>query len=141
MAEITVSVQQLDTSPTSEASVGEHKVLIDRPTDKGGNNRGPMGGQLLLASLGGCFMSNLIAAVQGRGLDLSNLEVHVRGNLSTSPPRFDAIVMEVYGAGRDLAQLAKLTEIAERACIVSNTLKASVALKTEPLGRRPESAG
>jgi putative redox protein len=141
MAEITVSLQQVDTSPTSEASVGEHKVLIDRPTDKGGSNRGPMGGQLLLASLGGCFMSNLIAAVQARGLDLTDLELVVRGNLSSSSPRFDSIVMEVYGAGRDLDQLGKLSGIAERGCIVSNTLKAGVALKAEPLGLKRKSGG
>ena len=82
-------------------------------------------------------MSNLIAAVQARGLDLTDLELLVRGNLTTSPPRFDSIVMEVYGAGPDLDQLGKLTEIAERACIVANTLKGSVALRVEPLGLKP----
>ena len=36
---------------------------MDRPGPKGGQDKGPMGGEALLMGLGGCFMSNLLAAV------------------------------------------------------------------------------
>ena len=62
MAELEVTVRQVQATPTSEGQVREHRVLVDRPAAKGGHDRGPMGGELLLVALGGCFMSNLIAA-------------------------------------------------------------------------------
>ncbi len=55
MADIIVEVRQFDKSATSEGSVRGHRVLIDRPEDKGGLDRGPMGGEMLLLALGGCF--------------------------------------------------------------------------------------
>ena len=53
--EITVHVRQIAGS-TSEATLRTHKVLVDRPVAKGGADQGPMGGELFLAGLGGCFM-------------------------------------------------------------------------------------
>ena len=34
-----------------------HQVLVDRPVEKGGADEGPMGGELFLAAVGGCFMT------------------------------------------------------------------------------------
>ena len=40
------------TSPSaSEAVTGNHRVMIDRPTEKGGSDAGPMGGELFLAAI------------------------------------------------------------------------------------------
>jgi len=66
MADLVVTVTRLQQTSTSESALREHRVLVDRPADKGGQDRGPMGGELLLAALGGCFMSNLIAAAAAR---------------------------------------------------------------------------
>jgi putative redox protein len=59
MNELKIRLRQVSTS-TSEATLRDHQVLIDRPVDKGGADMGPMGGELFLASIGGCFMSNLL---------------------------------------------------------------------------------
>ena len=56
---------------TSEATIRGHQVSIDRPLEKGGADAGPMGGELFLAAIGGCFMSNLLAAINARKAEVS----------------------------------------------------------------------
>ncbi len=129
MADLVVTVKQLQETSTSESAIREHKVLVDRPGDKGGQDRGPMGGELLLAALGGCFMSNLIAAAGARSVTVEGLAVVVRGSLAAAPPRFASIEMEVQGRAADPTMLDKLVTIAERACIVHNTLSPAVPIK------------
>ena len=60
-------------------------MFIDRPAAKGGGDAGPMGGELFLAAVGGCFMSNLLAAIRGREADISDVRVEVVGILADSP--------------------------------------------------------
>ena len=129
MADLMVEVRQAGQTPTSEGTVRQHRVLVDRPPDKGGLDRGPMGGELLLLALGGCFMSNLIAAAKARNLTVDDLKVTVRGDLASAPPRFEAIHLAVSGRGPDDTALDKLIQIAERGCIVHNTLAGGVHLE------------
>ena len=128
-----ISVHVNQTSPaTSEASIRQHRVLIDRPEAKGGEDKGAMGGELLLASLGGCFMSTLLAAVKARETDekskVENVRLEVSGTLGGNPSHFTAIQMDVSADYADEAALHKLVTIAERSCIVANTLKGAVEL-------------
>ena len=51
MTTMKIQVRQVSAS-TSEATFRTHHVLIDRPVEKGGTDRGPMGGDLFLASVG-----------------------------------------------------------------------------------------
>jgi putative redox protein len=113
---------------TSEAAIRAHRVLVDRPTAKGGEDRGPMGGELLLAALGGCFMSNLLAAIRAREAAFSNVRATVAATLAESPSRFEAIEMRIAADCDDRQLLEKLVAIAERACIVANTLRQAVRL-------------
>jgi len=115
---------------TTEATIRGHKVLIDRPEAKGGDDKGPMGGELLLAALGGCFMSNLLAAIRAREAGVSNVYTEVIGILGENPARFTAIEMVVSADGADRELLGKLVTIAERACITANTLRDAVTLTT-----------
>ena len=43
-----IQIRQIGSS-ASEAAIRSHRVPIDRPTDKGGADEGPMGGELFLA--------------------------------------------------------------------------------------------
>jgi putative redox protein len=138
MADIRVEVRQFDGSATSEGTARGHRLLIDRPEAKGGLDRGPMGGELLLLALGGCFMSNLIAAAKARAVDVRDLRVVVEGALAAAPPRFEAIEMMVHGSGPDDATMDKLVQIAERGCIVHNTLAGGLPLKVRRPLREPE---
>ena len=113
---------------TSQAVVREHRVIIDRPTEKGGHDKGPMGGEFLLIVLGGCFMSNLLAAIKARKTDIAEVEVIVSAKLVDSPPQIDAINIAVSAKCSDFSLLKKLITVAERNCIVSNTLRGCVEI-------------
>ncbi len=123
MPEVTTVITQISGSTAARTRIRNHELVTDRPVEKGGGNQGPMGGELLVASLGGCFMSNLIAAFQGRELAHEGLAVTVRGTLDGTPPRFQKMAMAVQGKGIDRDQMEKMVLIAERGCIVANTLK------------------
>ncbi len=125
----TIEVQVKQVGPaTSEAAIRTHHVLVDRPEAKGGDDRGPMGGELLLAALGGCFMSNLLAAIRAREAPVANVRTLVAGTLAESPGRFEAVDMLVSADCEDRELLRKLVTIAERSCIVANTLRDAVRL-------------
>ena len=83
MAEITTTISQINTASAARTRIRNHEIVTDRPVEKGGGNQGPMGGELLVASLGGCFMSNLIAAFQGRGRNPEGLSAAVTGTLGS----------------------------------------------------------
>ena len=127
MAEVTINVAQAGES-TSEAQVRSHKIVIDRPEAKGGADKGAMGGELLLVGLGGCFLSNLLAAIKARDVDASEININVTGTLEKSPPRFSAVHMNITGHYTDIAEIERLAGMSEKACIVSNTLKGAVNL-------------
>ena len=127
---IHATVDQLDHS-SSEGHARDHALTMDRPEPKGGQNKGPMGGEALLMGLGGCFMSNLLAAAKARDIQLSDARLQIAGELADAPPRYTTIHMSVTAQCQPSAELNKLCIIAERGCIVANTLKNSVDLKVE----------
>ena len=127
MPTITVNLNQVNEATTA-ARIRNHAIDIDRPKAKGGHDKGAMGGELLLASLGGCFNSNLLAAIRVRDLEIDDIAIEVSGELAEAPARFSAIDMVVTSAYEDRETLNKLVTMSERACIVANTLKNSVDL-------------
>ena len=127
MAEIAVTLKQHDRT-ASLATIRDHQFVIDRPEAKGGHNAGPMGGELLLASVGGCFMSNLRAAIAAReDVRVENISLTVTATLSDDMTRFSAVHLHVT-AEADGSELQKLVTIAERACIAANTIRGAVDL-------------
>jgi len=120
--EIKIQLRQVSTS-TSEAIIRTHRVLIDRPAGKGGADMGPMGGELFLAAVGGCFMSNLLAAIKAREAEISNVRTEVIGILADSPARFVDVELCVTADAPERELLERLVEIADRACIMTNTLR------------------
>ena len=121
-------VKQISAS-ASRGTVRNHSTICDRPEAKGGSNQGPMGGELLLVGLGGCFMSNLLAAIEARKADVSNLSIEIDATLEDAPPRFSQIVMSISGDYQDKAMMQKLVTVAERGCIAANTIKPAVDLR------------
>ena len=130
---ISGAVHQVGPS-SGRGTVRSHSVLIDRPTDKGGADRGPMGGELLLLALGGCFMSNLLAAIRSRESAVANVRTRVAGILAESPSRFEAVELQVSAECDDRELLGKLVTIAERSCIVANTLRSCLKLSVSVAG-------
>jgi len=121
MNQIRIELRQVS-AVTSEASLRTHQVLIDRLHEKGGEDKGPMGGELFLASIGGCFMSNLLAAIKARSASISEIRVEVIGAIAESPARFRAVELHVSAKGNS-EEFERLVEVADRGCIMMNTLR------------------
>lgn len=83
-ATVRVELSQLGPSTSEGVVRGKHRVLVDRPVEKGGEDRGAMGGELLLVALGGCFLSNLLAAIRAREAPIQEVRV-VEGTLAEAP--------------------------------------------------------
>ena len=127
MATATVIVEQI----SGAASMGNargHQIVMDRPEAKGGTNEGMMGGEAVLNGLGGCFMSNLLAAAKVRNIELKNARAEIEAELADAPARFTTISMRVSAQCNPPEELNELVTIAERGCIAANTLRAAVEL-------------
>lgn len=118
-----VTIRQVGPS-TGEGSVRGHAVKIDRPLEKGGSDQGPMGGELMLIGVGGCFLSNLLAAARERGGPVTGVEVEVSAAVTGPPTRYTDVEIRVKAEGVDPERLARLVSIAERGCIATATLRA-----------------
>jgi putative redox protein len=127
-SEMKIQLRQISGSAT-EATIGQHRVLIDRPASKGGSDAGPMGGELFLAAVGGCFMSNLLAAIKVREAEISDVRLEVLGSIADSPARFAGLELRIGAESRDPELLERLVEIADRGCIMVNTLRGKLDLK------------
>jgi putative redox protein len=130
---IQVQIRQIAHS-TSEAAIRGHRVLIDRPAAKGGADLGPMGGELFLAAVGGCFMSNLLEAVKAREVEVPGIRTEVIGTLADSPSRFVSVELCVSTECPDQELVEKLTQIAERGCIMVNTLRGLLQVTVRIVG-------
>jgi putative redox protein len=123
MNAITITIRQISAA-ASEAEIRQHRVLIDRPEAKGGSDKGPMGGELFLSAIGGCFMSNLLAAIKARNVEMPGLQTQVTGTLAdNAPARFTTVELCVTADSGDLKTLEHLVGIADRGCIMMNTLR------------------
>ena len=68
-------------------------------------------------------MSNLLAAAKAREAHISGVHIEVTGTLVDSPARFAGIDLLVTADTADHDSLEKLVEIADRACVMMNTLR------------------
>jgi putative redox protein len=126
--EIRIELRQVSAT-TSECDIRHHHVLIDRPATKGGSDAGPMGGELFLAAVGGCFMSNLLAAIRSREANISGVRTEVIGAIGDSPARFLALQLHVTAEGADPELLERIVEAADRGCIMMNTLRGHLEIR------------
>jgi putative redox protein len=129
---MTATIEHI-TQTTSRATVRTHTVLVDRGVAKGGLDLGPAGGEYALVALGGCFTSQLLAAIRAREAAMTNVRVAVTGTLDGSPERFTAFTLNVSATCPDADLARKLVTMAARACQVHNTLRlaAPVAISYE----------
>jgi putative redox protein len=127
---LSVQIEQIGEA-TASATTRSHRVIVDRPIAKGGEDRGPLGGEYVLIGLGGCFLSNLLAAIRARGASVFDVRVAVTGTIEGPPDHFAAFTMVVTAAHADGAPVARLIAIAARACVVTNTLRLAAPVSIE----------
>jgi len=68
-------------------------------------------------------MSNLLAAIAAREATVSNVRTQVIATLADSPARFTAVELYVTADSQDQELLERLVAIADRGCIMMNTLR------------------
>jgi putative redox protein len=129
-----VDVEQTGPS-TTKATARSHSVFVDRPTTRGGADRGPLGGEYQLVALGGCFSSHLLALIRSREAPVSDVRVTVTGTMDGSPERFVQFTLAVEAVCDDRDVLEKLVLMAERACQVTNTLRQSTPIEVSVTAR------
>ena len=83
-----------------------------------------MGGELMLMGVGGCFLSNLLAAARERGQPVTGVEVEVSAGVAGPPTRYTDVEIRVRAEGVEPELLSRLVTIAERGCIATATLRA-----------------
>ncbi len=127
MATATATVEQIS-GTASRGNARGHDVIMDRPEAKGGSNQGMMGGEAVLNGLGGCFMSNLLAAARARNIPITGARADIEADMADAPARFTAIRMSVSARCEPQEELDRLVTIAERGCIAANTLRVAVEL-------------
>lgn len=128
MAQITVALHR-DGGTATRTEIRGHDVIVDRPTASDGNDAGPMGGELFLASIGGCFMSTFIAAARARGIAADDASCVVTGTFADTPRRFGSVEVLVSSSQCAPDDLEHLVRVAEQGCIVMNTLRGSLGLE------------
>ena len=74
-------------------------------------------------------MSNLLAALRTREAKISDVRTEVIGTLADSPARFSAIELYVSADSQDRDLIERLVEIADRGCIMMNTLRGKLDLR------------
>jgi putative redox protein len=73
-------------------------------------------------------MGNLLAAIASRQSDISGVRLEVTGQLDGSPARFAAVSVCVFAESAAPEALEKLVDVADRGCIMMNTLRETLDL-------------
>ena len=92
---VSVEVEQVGPS-TGQARARTHTVSSIARSRRAAAIGAPLAGSLLM-SLGGCFLSTLLAAVRTREADVSDVRVSVMGTVGGVPERFESMALRVSG--------------------------------------------
>lgn len=108
----------------------------------GGPYDGPCPGDLLCAALAACQDSSIRMVANAMGIELTGLEVRVRGTVDVRgalavqkdvPVGFQSITCDIHlqvAEGTPVDQLERLRAAADRCCVVGQTLRSPPAVKT-----------
>jgi putative redox protein len=73
-------------------------------------------------------MSNLLAAISARKANISEVRTDIIGTLAEAPARFSALQLQVTARGLS-EELERLVEVADRGCIMMNTLRGKIEVR------------
>lgn len=127
MNELVVILERAGATATT-TNIRGHQVTIDRPEAGGGSNAGPMGGELFLTSIGGCFMSTFVAAARARNVNTEGAICKVTGTFVDNPRRFGDVKLDISCDSCPADELAHLVLVAEKGCLVLNSLRGGLAV-------------
>ena len=118
-----------------EASVNDHKIILDAAEPVGGENRGPRPKPLLLTALAGCTGMDVVSILKKMRVELDGFNVIVEGDLTEEHPKHFYKIHVIYEfTGKDLPidKLQKAINLSEeRYCGVSAVYKKVIEMSSE----------
>lgn len=109
-----------------EATVNDHKIILDAVEAVGGKDRGPRPKPLLLLSLGGCTGMDVVSMLKKMRVEYEALNIEVEGDLTDEHPKVYHSITIIYRfKGKDLPmeKLEKAISLSqERYCGVTAML-------------------
>jgi putative redox protein len=118
-----------------EATIDDHKIMMDASAAVGGENRGPTPKPLLLVSLGGCTAMDVISIAKKMRQEIIDFEVELTGEIEDEFPKpFTSIHMiyKFWGKDLDKDKLNKAINLSQDSyCGVSATLRKAMGITHE----------
>ena len=118
-----------------EASVNDHKIILDAAEPVGGENRGPRPKPLLLTALAGCTGMDVVSILKKMRVELDGFNVIVEGDLTEEHPKQFYkmnVIYEFTGTDLPLEKLQKAVSLSEeRYCGVSAMFRKAIELTSE----------
>lgn len=110
---------------TTRATARHHAFFVDKPSDKGGTDKGPMASEYFLASLASCHITTAHKVAEKRRVNLERVKIRAGawfdGDLMTK------ILLDVHVKGslsdEDRETVFRLTE---RICTISQATKTPI---------------
>lgn len=107
---------------TAEAEVRGHRLVVDKPPELGGTDRGVMASEHVLVALGGCMCQTVRRIADVRKVPLTHVEFTAEMGFdakgSVTAVRMDGVVRSP--APRE--DVEKVLDLSARACTVSKLL-------------------
>lgn len=102
-----------------------HKLIIDQPVEKGGEDEGMNPLEIFLVALGGCAGVYAKNYCQKAGINTDNLELNISSSLTAEKPsRFQDISVRI-SLGQDIAERKNALLQFAGNCPVHNTIKSN----------------
>jgi organic hydroperoxide reductase OsmC/OhrA len=125
-----VALRTIDGGPTALVSSGPFSTVVDRPAAAGGGGLGFSGGQLLYASIAGCYSNDLYREAATLGITLRRVSVTVDGDFPKrgEPSTPISVDVEVEGDGRAVA-IRELIELVDRIAEIPNSIRGATPVE------------
>jgi putative redox protein len=118
-----------------EASIREHRVLMDANEDSGGHNIGPRPKPLLMASLAGCTGMDVMSILKKMKVETKGLNIRVEGIIAEEHPKIYTslhLIYEFTGENLPMDRLIRAIELSqEKYCGVSLSLQKAMPVTWE----------
>ncbi len=86
-----------------EATVNNHKIVLDAVEAVGGKDRGPRPKPLTLVALGGCTGMDVVSMLKKMRVEFESLNIEVEGELTDEHPKvYHTITINYLFKGNDL---------------------------------------
>jgi putative redox protein len=126
---------------THRVEIREHRLTVDEPGEKGGDDRGPTPQELLAASLAACTAITIEMYARRKGWDIGTIEVQCEYEPADrgTPTNFELVLRLPTGCTEE--QVARLRMIAAK-CPVHRTLAGEISFdqRVEIVDLTPTSA-